>query len=68
MRAGPAGLRAPPSVLLMNTHIASSLQDETEGSFVSCARPACPSDEPGMLIGLRPSGRALLGGGPLHPS
>lgn len=61
MRGGPAGLRAPPSVLLMNTHIASSLQDETERSFVSCAWPPCPSDEPGMLIGLRPNRQALPG-------
>lgn len=55
MRAGPAGLHTPPSVLLMNTHIASSFQDETERSFVSCLGEA-KSDEQGMLIGRQEAG------------
>ena len=46
-------------VLLMNTHVASSFQDQTEGTFVSWPwerhplSPVGTSDELGMLMGPR---------------
>ena len=49
----------PLEVLLMNTHFASSFQDQTEGTFVSWPwerhplSPVGTSDEPGMLMGPR---------------
>lgn len=56
----------PLEVLLLNTHVASSFQDQTEGSFVSWPwerhplSPAGSSDELGMLLGPSPNLSLML--------